>query len=115
MNKSGVAKGWKAAVVAGACALLTGAAGAEIVSTEHALVQGERDRVRTFMQREDVEQQLKARGLPPELARQRTDALTDEEVRVIAGRLDSLPAGSALDKNDWILILLIVILAIVLL
>jgi hypothetical protein len=34
---------------------------------------------------------------------------------VIAGKLDTMPAGSALDKNDWIIILLIVILVIVLL
>ena len=115
MNKSGVAMGWKAVFMMGAFALLTSAAWAEIVSTEQALVQGERDRVRIFMQREDVKHQLKARGLPPEFARQRTDALTDEEVRVIAGKLDTLPAGSALDKYDLILILLIVILAIVLL
>jgi len=115
MNKSGVAMGWKAVFMMGAFALLTGSAWAEIVSTEQALAQGERDRVRAFMQREDVEHQLKALGLPPELARQRTDALTGEEVRVIAGKLDTLPAGSALSQYDLILILLIVILAIVLL
>ena len=115
MHKSGVAKGCKAAFMTGAFALLTSAAWAEIVSTEQALAQGERDRVRAFMQREDVEHQLKALGLPPELARQRTDALTGEEVRVIAGKLDTLPAGSALSQYDLILILLIVILAIVLL
>ena len=113
--KNGVAKCWKTVIVTGAMALLSGLAWAEIVSTERALVQGERDRVRTFMQREDVERQLKALGLPPELARQRTDALTDEEVLVIAGKLDTLPAGSALDKYDWILILLLVILLIVVL
>jgi hypothetical protein len=113
--KNGVAKCWKTVIVTGAMALLSGLAWAEIVSTEQALMQAERDRVRSFMQREDVENQLKVLGLPPELARQRTNALTDEEVRVIAGKLDTMPAGSALDKNDWILILLIVILAIVLL
>jgi len=113
--KNGVAKCWKTVIVTGAMALLSGLAWAEIVSTEQALMQAERDRVRSFMQREDVELQLKALGLPPELSRQRTNALTDEEVRVIAGKLDTLPAGGALDKNDWILILLIIILAIVLL
>ncbi len=113
--KNGVAKGWKAVILTGAMALLNGTAGAEIVSTEQVLAQAERDRVRSFMQREDVEDQLKVLGLPSELARQRTNALTDEEVRVIAGKLDTLPAGSALSQYDLILILLIVILAIVLL
>lgn len=115
MKKSFVANAWKAVFMTGALALLAGPACAEIVSTEQSLAQGERDRVRTFMQREDVQLQLKALGLPPELARQRAGALTDEEVRVIAGKLDTLPAGSALDKNDWIIVLLVVILAIVVL
>lgn len=115
MNKSGIAKGWKAVFITSALALLASTAWAEIVSTEQALMQAERDRVRSFMQREDVEDQLKVLGLPPELARQRTNALTDEEVRVIAGKLDTVPAGGALDRTEWIIILLVVLLAIIIL
>jgi hypothetical protein len=112
--KNGTAKDWKKVFMAGAVAFVINPASAEIVSTEQALTQSDRDRVRTFMQREGVEHQLKALGLAPELARQRVDALTDEEVLVVAGRIDSLPAGGAVDRTDLILILLLVLLIIIL-
>jgi hypothetical protein len=39
--------------------------------------------------------------------------MTDEEVLVVAGRIDTLPAGGALDKADWVIILLIVLLVLI--
>lgn len=107
------ATGWRAVLIAGALAFLCGPASAEIVSTEQALPQSDRDRVRMFLDRDGVEDQLKVLGVAPETARQRVQALTDEEVRTIAGRLDALPAGAALSSTDLILILLIVILVLV--
>lgn len=112
MNNGGVT-GWKAALIAGALALFCGSASAEIVGTEQTLPQSDRDRVRTFLNREGVEDQLKALGVAPEIAGQRVQALSDEEIRTIAGKLDTLPAGAALTSTDLILILLIVILVLV--
>lgn len=114
MNKGDV-NGWKAVLAAVAFALVSGPVSAEIVSTEQVLTQSDRERVRTFLNREGVEDRLKALGVAPELARKRVDAMTDEEVLVVAGRIDTLPAGGALDRTDWILILLLVILVLVLL
>lgn len=55
--------------------------------------QHDRERVRAFFDREDVQTQLQARGVSSEAAKARVDALTDNEVASIAGHIDSLPAG----------------------
>jgi hypothetical protein len=55
--------------------------------------QPERDRVRAIFDRQDVREQLQARGVDPDAARARVDALTDDEIATINGKLDSLPAG----------------------
>jgi hypothetical protein len=51
-------------------------------------------------------------GVAPEEARQRVDAMTPEEVQVVAGKMDTLAAGGALSSTDWIIVLLIVIIVI---
>jgi len=56
-------------------------------------VQHERERVRAVFDRQDVREQLQARGVDADSARARVDALTDDEVATINGKLDSLPAG----------------------
>jgi hypothetical protein len=102
--------------VAGAVALFAPPAAAEIVTTETLAAEQsarvERERVRAFLSRENVERELEALGVAPELAKKRIDALTDAEISAIAGKLDQLPAGAALDRTDWILILLVAILLI---
>ncbi|HXF65911.1 MAG TPA: PA2779 family protein [Burkholderiales bacterium] len=104
-------------LAAGALVLSAPAAPAGIVATEELAAelraQADRERVREFLGRENVERELKALGVAPELARKRVDALTDAEVSAIAGKLEQLPAGAALDRTDWILILLVAILLIV--
>ncbi len=55
--------------------------------------QADRDRVRAFMDREDVRQQLQALGVDARVAQDRVAALSDEEVARIAGKLDQAPAG----------------------
>jgi len=52
-----------------------------------------RDRLRTFLDRKDVQSQLAALGIDPAEARARSDSLSDAEVRQIAGKIDQLPAG----------------------
>lgn len=114
MNK-GVVSGWKSMLAAVAFALVSVPVLADIVSTEEVLSRSDREKVQAFMERADVEDRLKALGVAPELARKRVGAMTDEEIALIAGRIDALPAGGALDKMDWILIFLVVIIALILL
>ncbi len=115
----GVSKRWKSVVATGVFAFLVAPAWAEVVPTEQIVGQDkrqvERERVRDFMSREGVERDLKALGVDPDLAKKRVDALTDEEVAAIAGKLETLPAGGALGTNEWIIVLLLVILLVVVL
>jgi hypothetical protein len=98
------------ALVAVVFAFLSSAAMAEIVSTEEIVQQADRERVREFLNREGVEDQLKQLGVAPAEARKRVDAMTPEEVQLVAGKIDTLAAGGALSSTDWLIILLIVII-----
>ena len=100
----------KAMLVAGLMALLAIPAKAEIVSTEQVVTQADRDRVRAFLEREDTEKQLQTLGVSPETAKERVNAMTDDEVRIVAGKIDRLPAGAALSQTDWIIVILLFIL-----
>jgi hypothetical protein len=66
---------------------------AGMVGTDAVLPSAERDRIASFLEREDVRQQLQAQGVSPTQAKARVAALTDEEARQLAGQVDSLPAG----------------------
>ena len=112
--KNGVVSGWKTMLAAIAFAFISVPASADIVPTDQVLAGSDREKVRAFLEREGVEDRLKVLGVAPELAKKRVDSMTDEEVLVVAGRIDTLPAGGALSQTDWILILLIVILVLVL-
>ena len=111
--KKTMAKNWKAALVTAALIALANPAAADMVSTDQALAQTDRDRVRAFLERKDAEKQMKALGVAPDTAKLRVDAMTDEEVRVVATRIDSLPAGAALSQNDWIIVILLFVLLLI--
>jgi hypothetical protein len=70
---------------------------AALVGTEQIAAAGQssqnRDRVRTFLQREDVRNVLKQQGVDANVALTRVDAMTDNEVQTVANQLDKLPAG----------------------
>jgi hypothetical protein len=76
-----------------------GAAQAALVSTEQLLTAGdgpaERARVMAFLERADVREQIVALGVDPNEAAARVQALSDAQVRQIAGQLDQLPAGQS--------------------
>jgi hypothetical protein len=55
----------------------------------------DRDTLRALLGRDDVRRQLEAHGVDPAVAASRVDALTDDEVRQIAGRVGQMPAGGA--------------------
>ncbi|MBE0622402.1 MAG: PA2779 family protein [Burkholderiales bacterium] len=57
------------------------------------LAAGARDKLRDFVGRSEVRDQLQSLGVSPAAAQARVDAMTDAEVASIAGRIDKLPAG----------------------
>jgi hypothetical protein len=77
--------------------LMVGRAEAGLITTEQVLatrnVSDERSRIASFIMRSDVSQQMQALGVDPSEAEARVAALSDDEVRQIAGQLDQLPAG----------------------
>ncbi len=71
-------------------------ASADIVTTDQIHASSERERVRSFLEREDVRSQLQSFGVDAEAAKARVDALSDQEVGELAGRIDQLPAGAGI-------------------
>jgi hypothetical protein len=71
----------------------------------------ERTRVRAFVGRAEVRERLEALGVDPDEAA----ALSDEEIALIAGKLDKLPAGTAAISLETLLVILIVVVLIVIL
>ncbi len=70
----------------------------EVVAAESGLyakseLSADRDRVRAYLSREDVRQELEALGIDPDEAAARVDALSDAEIQQIAERMDEMPAG----------------------
>ena len=55
----------------------------------------DRERLRSFLNRADVCEQLEAWGVNKEIAKARIDNLTDEEVAGLVNRLDEMPAGGS--------------------
>ena len=113
-SKQCSAQSWVTVLIAVVFACLSGAATAEIVTTEQVLPQqADRERVHEFLNREGVEDRLKQLGVSPAEARKRVDAMTPEEIQVVAGKIDTLAAGGALSTTDWIIILLIVVIVLI--
>jgi hypothetical protein len=63
--------------------------------------QGARDKVRDFMSRSEVRNQLQSYGISPTAAQARVSAMTDAEVAAVAGHIDSLPAGGT---SGWAIV-----------
>jgi hypothetical protein len=71
-----------------------------------ASAQADRASVLSMLSRSDVASELEALGLDPNVAKDRVAAMTDEEVRSLAGQLNSLPAGAS--SGWWIAAVVIV-------
>jgi len=70
---------------------------AGIVSTADALAieqDGALATVESYLQREEVANELVALGVTPEMALARARTLSQEELDAMAGRIDDMPAGS---------------------
>lgn len=55
---------------------------------------GERLRILSQLHRQDVQAQLKARGVDPAQVQARVNSLSDAEVQTLAAQFDQLPAGA---------------------
>ena len=68
--------------------------------------QADRTTVLEFLGRADVANQLQSLGLDAKSATDRVAAMTDAEVQMLAGKINSMPAGA--DSTGVILLLLLV-------
>jgi hypothetical protein len=85
------------AVVMFVISMPLGVAQAALVSTEQVLAAGngaaDRARVLAFLARAEIREQIAALGVDPNEAAARVAALSEAQVREIAGQLEQLPAG----------------------
>lgn len=58
-----------------------------------AQVTQDRERIRVFLQRDDVREALTQQGVNADEALSRVGAMTNDEVSLVAGKIDQLPAG----------------------
>lgn len=72
------------------------AAAAPAAATANANTNTERDRVIGFLSREEVRKSIEAQGVNSQDAIERVQAMSDEEVQQLAGRIDQLPAGGSI-------------------
>lgn len=87
---------------------------AAMVGTERALGGDERARVKALIERPELARQLEQMGLPAHDAAARVDAMSEEEVRSLAGRLQAVPAGGDLSNTDLLLLILVILLIVLL-
>ncbi|MCS4505697.1 hypothetical protein KBTX_04173 [wastewater metagenome] len=94
--------------------LFVPAAQASMVGTQTLAAQqsadAARERVQALLQREDVRDQLVSYGVDPAEAQQRVAALSDQEARQMAQRMDEMPAGgtSILGAAVFIFVVLLI-------
>jgi hypothetical protein len=68
---------------------------------------GDRTTVLNMLSRSDVASQLQSLGIDPAQARDRVQAMSDQEIAALGNRLHSLPAGA----SDGGAVLLIIVIA----
>ena len=87
---------------------------AALIGTDQAVsrvqAQAERDKLHGFVARAEVRNQLAAFGLSAAAAAERVNALTDDEVQELAGRIDALPAGANATFVAVVFILVLLVL-----
>lgn len=69
---------------------------AQIIGTEAVLVkksEAQKETISRFLERDDVAKKLESLGVDAQTAKERVAALSDEEARYLAQKIDSLPAG----------------------
>ena len=61
-----------------------------------------RDKVRDYVSRTDVVKQFESLGLNAATAQDRVNAMTQDEINRIAGKIDTLPAGADSNSGWWV-------------
>jgi len=74
-----------------------------------ASAQADRATVLGYMNRSEVTGQLQAMGVDLKTAKDRVAAMTDQEVRSLAGNLDSLPAGAKSNGWAWAVVIVLAV------
>ncbi len=69
--------------------------------------EGHRGVVLNALTRAEVSGQLQALGVDVRLARERVAAMTNEEVRTLAGNVNAMPAGALESGWGWALLIII--------
>lgn len=98
-----------------AATLVAQQANAGMIATDPAAPAGERERVKALLERPEVASRLEKMGIAPKDAAARVDAMSEEEVLQLAGRIDALPAGGAISNDQLLIILLLVVIIAILL
>ena len=88
---------------------------AGMIGTDAARAQDERARVKALLERPELSQGLEKRGIAPQEALARVDAMSDAEVLQLAGRLDAAVAGAQISNESLLLIIIIILLIIIVL
>jgi hypothetical protein len=84
---------------------------AGVIGTDQAIsaaTQSDREMLVSTIDRPEVTSQLQAMGLSTSTAKERIAAMTDEEVRTLAGNIDSLPAGAKITGWGWFGIVVVI-------
>jgi hypothetical protein len=91
---------------------------ARLISTEQAESTESLDsqeKIKRFLNRADVVSKFEQLGLTSKTAQERVNTLTQAEVDVIAGKIDSLPAGGYITETGGVIIgvTLIIVIALI--
>jgi len=81
---------------------------AGMLPTDAVTANSDRDRVASFLDREDVRLQLQAQGVNPGDVKARVAAMTDEEEAQVAAHMDSMPAGGILGLILLVFVILLI-------
>lgn len=83
-----------------------GLIGAEQVAADGA-ASTQRSMVMSVLDRAETAVQLQAQGIDPAMARERVASMTDQEVRQLAGDMQTAPAGASLHAGGWVAVIVI--------
>lgn len=84
---------------------------AGLIGAQQAAAEGggatQRSLVLSVLDRAETAAQLQAQGIDPAMARERVAAMTDQEVRQLAGDMQTAPAGAGMSTASWVAVIVI--------
>ncbi len=84
---------------------------AGMIGAQQAAAEGgaatQRSLVLSVLDRAGTAAQLQAQGIDPAMARERVAAMTDQEVRQLAGDMQTAPAGAGMSSGSWLAVIVI--------